>query len=194
MTMPSLMTKYRKIRTETRLKKFYSFINQTVRMSSADNGEPEGWEIYTQKDNDYNYHLKVLNNYFLPYMKYLKVENCKTDKDNPHTACVYFFDGSAMRIKFDHFGGTINYFIDGDSSNKTAKNWFYFEFHMSTDEYSQTIGNKNYIVPRTWVNGMGKIPSTVSECMKKGCNKTNINFCTKCIELNSWKIPDNYPW
>lgn len=42
--------------------------------------------------------------------------------------------------------------------------------------------------------GMGKVPKTVSECMNKGCNKNKILFCTKCIELNSWKIPENYPW
>ncbi len=195
MTIPGLITKCEQIRTETRLKKFYSMINQTVRMSSADNGEPEGWGLYDGKEHDYRYHLNILNQYFLPYMKYTKVENCKTDPMNPYTACVYFLDGSAMRVKFDHFGGTINYFIDGDSSRRIAKNWFYFEFHMVSDEYSRTVGNnKNYVVPRTWGEGMGKVPKTVSECMNKGCNKNKILFCTKCIELNSWKIPENYPW
>ncbi len=194
MTMPALITKCEKIKTETRLKKFYSLINQTVRMSSVDNGDPDGWGLYDGKGHDYNFHLNVLNQYFFPYMKYSRVENCKTDADNNNTACVYFFDGSAMRVKFDRFGGTFNYFIDGDSSHKTAKNWFYFEFHMVGDENSFVAQNKNYIVPRGWVHGMGKVPTTVPECMIKGCNKTNINFCTKCIELNNWKIPDGYPW
>ncbi len=193
MTIPGLITKYQQIRTETQLRKFYSMINQTVRMSSADNGEPEGWNL-TAAGHNYHYHFNILNQYFLPYMKYLKVENCKTDPDNPNTACVYFFDGSAMRVKFDRFGGTINYFIDGDSSRRIAKNWFYFEFHMAENEYSQRLGNKNYVVPRTWGKGIGKVPKTLSECMKKGCNKNSIFFCTKCIELNSWKIPKNYPW
>lgn len=43
MTIPTLMTKYAKQRTETQLVKFYSMINQTLKMSVADNGDPDGW-------------------------------------------------------------------------------------------------------------------------------------------------------
>ena len=39
MTIPTLMTKYAKQRTETQLVKFYSMMNQTLRMSVADNGD-----------------------------------------------------------------------------------------------------------------------------------------------------------
>ena len=39
MTIPTLMTKYQKHKTETQLVKFYSMMNQTLRMSVAENGD-----------------------------------------------------------------------------------------------------------------------------------------------------------
>lgn len=52
MTIPTLMTKFAKSRTETQLKTFYSKINQTVKMSIAENGDPEGW-ITSNKEYTY---------------------------------------------------------------------------------------------------------------------------------------------
>ena len=43
MTIPTLMSVFAKQRTETQLKAFYSRINQTIKMSIADNGDPDGW-------------------------------------------------------------------------------------------------------------------------------------------------------
>ena len=43
MTIPTLMSTFAKQRTETQLKTFYSRINQTIKMSIADNGDPDGW-------------------------------------------------------------------------------------------------------------------------------------------------------
>ena len=43
MTIPTLMTNYAKHKTETQLVKFYSMMNQTLKMSVADNGDPDGY-------------------------------------------------------------------------------------------------------------------------------------------------------
>ena len=99
-----------------------------------------------------------------------------------------------MRVKFDHFGGTINYFIDGDSSHKTAKIGFILNFTWLEMRILLLHRTKIILFQEAGFRVWGRFQTTVPECMIKGCNKTNINFCTKCIELNNWKIPDGYPW
>ena len=68
MTIPSLMTKFSKKRTETQLLKFYSMMNQTLRMSVAENGDPDGW-ITAQKNYTYEETVEYLQTYILPFLK-----------------------------------------------------------------------------------------------------------------------------
>ena len=45
LTLPIFVSKYNKFITETRLKKFYSEINQAITMAEADYGVKELWEM-----------------------------------------------------------------------------------------------------------------------------------------------------
>ena len=66
-TIPTLMTKYAKKRTETQLKAFYSKINQTLKMSAAENGDIDG--LITQRTYSYDDQVEFLKQYIFPYMK-----------------------------------------------------------------------------------------------------------------------------
>lgn len=57
-TIPTLMTKYAKKRTETQLKAFYSKINQTLKMSAAENGDIDG--LITQRTYSYDDQVEFL--------------------------------------------------------------------------------------------------------------------------------------
>lgn len=74
MTIPTLMTKYAKQRTETQLKSFYSRINQTLKMSAAENGDIDG--LIERKAYSYDEQVEFLKQYIFPYMKHLGYEDC----------------------------------------------------------------------------------------------------------------------
>ena len=88
LTIPNLMGAYRKRVVETRLKKFYSAINQAIMLSENENGDKKDWVI---KDTEefWNLYLK----------KYLNHTNTE-DSYNASRKCkrIYFEDGSSVII------------------------------------------------------------------------------------------------
>ena len=205
MTIPVLMTNFMKNKTETQLKTFYSKINQTVKMSIADNGDPEGW-ITPNKNYSYKENVEFLNTYFFPYMKTLGYENC-SGPSGPRV-CINLMDGGIMAFRIDYNGGDItyftninkekvfNYFLYCNTTKITNRPRYGFsfqfaKFHNRTDN---TILSQNYVEPyiHQW-NG------TREQLLKDslfGCSKgwTTCAYCTKLIQMNDWKIPKDYPW
>lgn len=109
MTIPTLMSTFAKQRTETQLKAFYSRINQTIKMSIADNGDPDGW--IEEKAYSYNEQVEFLKQYIFPYMKNLGYEECTHERGQIHV-CIYLMDGSGMTFSVDGNGGDIAYYIN----------------------------------------------------------------------------------
>ena len=52
LTIPSLMSKYHRMTVETKLKKFYSTMNQAIKLSEEDNDGFPPLDSSTVKDND----------------------------------------------------------------------------------------------------------------------------------------------
>ena len=50
MTIPILMTAYQKKQTVTRLKRAYSIVQQSIRLSEDENGEVESWDTKLNGD------------------------------------------------------------------------------------------------------------------------------------------------
>ncbi|MCM1339291.1 MAG: type II secretion system GspH family protein, partial [Muribaculaceae bacterium] len=62
MTIPNLLANYQKRQTITKLKQVYSTLTQTVKLSEAENGSPEGW-----KNSDLT-SKQIFEQYLRPYM------------------------------------------------------------------------------------------------------------------------------
>ena len=201
MTIPTLMTKYQKHRTETQLIKFYSMMNQTLRMSVAENGDPEGW-ITRGKDYTYEENVEFLNTYILPYIKNLGYKECTPvncdgtlGRKRP---CVTLLDGSILTFKIDIGGGDLTYITEEKylTNNKNLKRHkFHFQFaKRSNRNTTEDINSLNHIEPYilNW-DGTREYLKNDSEF---GCNDTSASaaYCTKLIQMNSWKIPSDYPW
>ena len=196
MTIPNLMTNYAKKRTALQVKTFYSKINQTFKLSSADNGDVDGW--ITQKNYTYEENVEFLNQYIFPYMKHLDYNNCKENN-----VCVKLIDGGLMTFKVDSNGGDISYWTDTKKAEEYYKNnniknkpryYFIFQFAKFADLTHEGINAKEFVEPYTfdW-NGTDEnlVEHHLLGC-KKGCYYCA--FCTKMIQLNSWEIPKDYPW
>ena len=206
MTIPTLMSVFAKQRTETQLKAFYSKINQTIKMSIAENGDPEGW--IDEREYTYDEQVEFLKQYIFPYMKNLGYEECRKNRGQIFV-CIYLMDGGAMRFSIDGNGGDIDYFINANDvkqiykENKAIKNTprkvFAFQFakargdELDNGEYNRTRTSTNFVTPYTfmWDGTEEGLTEKTWACVK-GC--TNCGYCTKMIEMNGWKIPSNYPW
>ena len=205
MTIPTLMSTFAKQRTETQLKAFYSRINQTIKMSIADNGDPDGW--VEEKAYSYDEQVEFLKQYIFPYMKNLGYKECTIGQIG---VCIYLIDGGAMWFSVDRNGGDIDYYVNKKDTDlkyqdrKTVVNMqrkvFSFQLAKATGKalgdgkIDSTRTSTDFITPYTFMwNGTeeGLTKNGTWACVK-GC--TNCGYCTKMIQLNGWKIHKNYPW
>ena len=198
MTIPTLMTKYAKQRTETQLKAFYSRINQTLKMSAAENGDIDG--LIEQRTYSYDDQVEFLKQYIFPYMKTLGYEECTTGQIH---VCVYLIDGGLMTFSVDQNGGDITYFPDGNKGREnlleqkplrnTAREAFSFQFAKYKNSSDKVVQSADFVEPYVfkWDGTKEGLKKDTWACVK-GC--TNCGYCTKMIQMNDWKIPDDYPW
>ena len=190
-TIPSLVTNYQKHVVETKLAKFNSTMNQAVRLSMVDNGDPDGW---VEQSREYTYADMVdfMNTYFLPYMKYVKMERSTSNYNNG--VRVILLDGSMFTFAIDLNGGDIVYYVNG-KTEINPRNKFQYQFtkrvHWSS---ADKMNSASYIEPYilNWNGTVDHLKTGAIWACKKGC--TNCGYCTKLIQLNGWKIPKDYPW
>ena len=197
MTIPTLMTKYAKQRTETQLKAFYSRINQTLKMSAAENGDIDG--LIEQRNYSYNDEVEFLKQYIFPYMKYLGYEDCTIDQT---AVCVTLIDGGLMWFSVDANGGDIEYFPEArnrlemkkqTNDKNLPRHKFQFQFAKYKSDSKHSVQSTDFLEPYifNWDGTKEGLKKDIWACVK-GC--TNCGYCTKMIQMNDWKIPDDYPW
>ena len=205
LTIPTLMANHRKQVVETRLAKFYSTMNQAIKMAEVDYGDVRQWDEFVQgfeKDENGNpttsKALAWFEKYLKPYLKYTKYE---VDNNSEGKVSVYFPDGSlalfsSSSIIFYPKGSDYELLEqeDGSSDRKrsiSGTKYFTFAFKQSTYckyQYGKGIepfkcqwdGTREMLLND---NGIG--------CKKEVSNERA--YCTALIQMNGWKIPKDYP-
>ena len=213
MTIPTLTQNYKKKVVETKLLKFYSTMNQAIKLSEIDNGKLTTWDPFTYNegyDSDEKYYIETTNalewwnKYFANYVKTAKV--VKPEKDREGNLFVYFSDGSMVSFGF---GSWLYYPNANDYSEQVVTDDYtkrdtsvcgtkYFTFYFNPHragwkdiEYHLGKGLEPYAIDWDGTEEMLKEHSSV------GCNvdaKNEPAYCAKLIQLNGWKIPDDYPF
>ena len=208
MTLPSLIQRNNNKVVETRLMKFYSSINQAIRMAETDYGDKQYWfQDLTGAEFDKDgkpvpgssAQEKWFNKYLAPYMKILK-----TDTMFDGGLIVYFPDGTALRSAshttvdwFFFTGQRCKVESYGEIHQLYGKCVFSFAFSPSKNTGNWTYHYNKGIEPYkyTWDGDINNL--------KKACyNDTSLGdssvsgraYCTALIQLNGWKIPDDYPY
>lgn len=203
LTIPNLVYSYKKRVVETRLLKFYNIMNETIRLSEIDNGDKTTWSFPTNQFADNK--EKFYNKYF---KNYLKSERRSKEGYNYH---VYFTDGTGMSIIY----GTTDYIycIDAkylkQSTEYLGSKCFQFGFYPGANQSEFTrknylnkglepyVSNKLYASDVTdSTNSPTCVKDENDECviMEEKDLYTNKLYATKIIQMNNWKIPDDYPW
>ncbi len=198
LTMPVLIQNYKKHIIETRLQKFYSTMNQAVKLSVIDNTETRNWvfpDYYSGQISPEEVD-EFYNKYFDKYVKVAKKDII--DFNGNRLFVIYFLDGSAARIGWQ--GHDWGFFPNAKDINKTddkivdGHNSFLFGFYPTTNEHAYAI--KHY-----YNKGIeAYIPHYIKDEDGKILYKTDdsklyeAKAYTAIIQRNGWKIPENYPF
>ncbi|MDR1167662.1 MAG: type II secretion system GspH family protein [Heliobacteriaceae bacterium] len=210
LTTPALIQNYRKHAIEIKLKKVYSVMNQALKMSVAQNGDYEGWFIDCGTDGHYptcteQQAKEWLYTYLFPYLNYLKIEEIKNSRGQTGFR-VYFTDGSILSISsyvydmgFYPSEKVINQ-VQEASLRGDSYATFHFRVHpvafrTSDYTYEQHHLNKGF-EPYTFGPFWDGTMEGIKLAPTHGCNTNNTSpyYCTKLIQLNDWKIPDDFPF
>lgn len=200
-TLPVLIQKHNHKVVETKLKKFYTSINQAILMAEVDYGDKCDWykDVSTLGEVDEEGNIIEgtneaqiwFNKYLAPYMVITKQELASDG-----AFFVYFSDGSALRpapngMRDWYFYPNPQNCIKqyGDKYNLEAFGKCVFAFAYIPNSNNQ---NWNY----HYNKGMEPYKFAWSGDEKdlyKGCETNNPLYCTAIIQLNNWTIPDDYP-
>ena len=197
MTIPGLITKYRRHVVETKLAKFDSVINQAVRMSIAENDDLVYNGSLSMSQNEAGEYLKEwLNENLLQYMNTSYDGDVITSESGNNYYKVNFLDGTGFvtYLQLASSSTVINFFYCLDAADDSCEPESYdgrntFVFQYNTDEkailpYGSSVSNLDKLKNNTSSGARGCY-STASE---------KRHYCARLIQLNGWKIPDDYPW
>ena len=179
--IPQLTKRHRILTTETRLAKFYSVMNQALKMSIAEHETIEFTTELRENDNNGEYIAGWFRENITKYIKTIT-------EDGSHSTYYYaaFADGSGFR-SYMNSGTTLYIFYcvnyskcaRGQSTNYDGINGFLFSLKK---------GGNPLIAP---------VYSGSNEIFLKNNCKNNGSIlqhgCAALIKHNGWKIPKDYP-
>lgn len=201
MTLPALIQKRTNTEVESKLKKIYTTMNQAILMSELDNGPKEYWPVYCNDDCE-GYFKK----YLLPYLNESSV--LKFNSFGGDNTVIYFADGTALIGK-----NTLDYFFfpnaknldietfastseDGSIKERKGCGITYFAFRFSpsrtfNEKFHYKKGFEPYKAELSKLDKATLTGSNIYACNKNSSLKI---WCTALIQLNGWKIPNDYPF
>jgi prepilin-type N-terminal cleavage/methylation domain-containing protein len=202
MTIPNLMTHYKKIRTVNQLKAAYSIVNQAIRLSQEDNGEPDSWDTTLSGK-------AFFHKYIAPYLKwqneYSSTELQKFASRRHLNGTAYsgsfytndisthftLLNGSMVSMQVDTNTMMIGIDVNGLAQpNTIGIDTFFF---ILTNEYGMVpLGDKG--TPAYFNYGTYSRSNVLSNT-GYGCNAKGKGYwCASVIMHDSWTIADDYPW
>lgn len=200
MTIPTLISSYKKKVIETRLSKFYSTMNQALKLAEYDYDDRSGWDelgngfIEDENGNNVPAAESWVKKYLIPYIKAdTKMKNAQGKIE------LYFQDGSAVVISsasWLYYPDASKYKIAEDGvidQNIAGKDMFIFFYggnQNPSNSSSKYVGNGVEPYKYAWNGTREDLFSG-----KYGCGKSGVinAYCTELIKSNNWKFPKDYP-
>ena len=184
LTIPSIVSHFRKKEVETKVAHFYSVMNQAITQSEVENGPKDTWwQNFSCSGGAYS--EKCLQDFFDKYyknvLKYTKIEY------SPSSLNIFLPNGSVVRMGYIGHDYVL-VLSEKEMNNKIlGKNCFLFGFYPNGAGHGEArnLNFKNKgIEPYVHENWTGEY------------NNLWINSLSyaKILQLNNWKIPNNYPY
>lgn len=201
LTLPTVVQSYKKKVVETRMTKFYATFNEAIKRSEVVNGSYMDWD-FNVPEEDPNAVMAWQDKYLSPYIKTLKKEvvslggrgkwyrvaNWLPDGSLvltcPYTTWFFFPNAKDFEISCQKYCYT--------DYEAAGQKWFTFTFLPQHSLYY-----KKALEP--WTNSNAVSSEAIINDTTQGCKVNRPEggeraLCAKLIQINGWKIPDNYPF
>jgi len=221
LTMPTLISNYKKQATVTALQKSFSTFAQAIQMAEVEHGPANTWGL-DWTDDDRLAGEKVVLEYLKPYLKISKI--CLPTSDECWTPAVSsageagFLTNADPRASFlMENGQAVQFWIGGPLGSNLAHHiqiWvdidgpykgdsmmgkdvfgFFMNFVDDDDENPRKVGNTLYLRgDELKENSLETLKNNSSYgCLKSTTGKLAGLYCGAVIAKSGWKIPDDYP-
>jgi len=200
-TIPNMMTAYKKHQTVVRLKEAYSIFSRVVRISLDENGGPSAWN-----QDEY---LSFAQNYIIPYMTGVSELKTKYDVKTLNSDSTYIFWQSSRNTQPIYQMNNGMTFTLGTHANQKEfnivvdLNGFAKPNELGKDVFAFGIRDTNYRGAKFSPLCSGSARSTLMTSDYTACSKT-INTasnnaergacCAALIQNDGWQIRKDYPW
>jgi prepilin-type N-terminal cleavage/methylation domain-containing protein len=180
MTIPTLQYNYKKKEYSTKLKKFYSSIENAIIDMEASNGSFRELQKPTTYESCYKWYMDNLD----PYIGHAYVKSS--------SRTVYYKDGSKLDTFYPGSCMDIIYDVNGDRKpNKEGYDRFRFLFCFTDSNRAQWFNNKDVFFG-TYGSGINT-QTTTREIMLEKC-KSSTPYCTKLLQNDQWEFKSDYPF
>jgi prepilin-type N-terminal cleavage/methylation domain-containing protein len=183
-TMPVLISNYKKQEATSRLKKFYSTMQQVVIKAKSDGNDWGNWadSANTSNDSSGTQAKMFAEKYILPYLSYNKyTQRAKYEKNSIQ---IFFNDGTYFDVLK---GDCIDLIFDINGTKKpnvTGRDIFRFL-------YCPVSGESVYVVNKITSYKTNSI--TTRELAKKKCINDS-RFCSALLFFDNWEFKSDYPY
>lgn len=206
LTLPSLITNYRKKETVAQLKKVYSELSQAAQMSVVQNGDMKNWDYSLTGEEFFNTYLG----------NFIKMGSQKVE-DAKKAGVVYIKASGEEEVSFTNLydSGKIFTLASGSQiimdtvSNLTTTrqtvlvdlNGFKKPNRIGVDVFAFSVTH-NGVQTFKWDDGESLSVKRDREALHNGpsregyqCNKNSRGmWCAAMIEKDGWEIKNDYPW
>ena len=199
LTIPNVVSNYKKKVVETRLAKLYSVLNQAVELSEEKNGACTTWEwgdINNHRDSAYmEKWWKTYMADYIPNVQTVTKNSVATSSISGNGSyLVYFKDGTALKI--EAIPGSYIWVVIYVKPQINIKNFNKGDVY----QHDSMVSGRDYFA--MFIEPSSKCSFDVNYYDNLSRNKLiesckapkNLGgACLKMIKDNGWKIPDDYP-
>ena len=214
MTLPSLIGKWQKTETLTRLKRAYTVLSQAINYSIAEYGDVSGWDIYSNHNpalTESNVEKTIKNfssTYVVPYLPKVKKAEYTTFRNAGYTKEFTNIDGSLTtgaglddyRMFIMLNDGTYIFIRSGDHENKITNILFWVDVNglkkpnvMGRDLFLMMLRTDKYSPGKLefYNHAIYKYEDFLRKC-QEGADESRM--CGMLIMMDGWQIKKHYPW
>lgn len=206
LTMPSLITNYRKKQTVAQLKKVYSELSQAAQMSVVQNGDMKNWDYSLTGEEFFNTYLS----------NFIKMGSQNVE-DAKKAGVVYIRASGEKEVSLINLDDSGKIFtlasgsqiIMGTVSGLTATrknvlvdlNGFKKPNRIGVDVFAFSVTH-NGVQTYKWDDGESLSVKRDREALHNGPSRYNYQcnsdgrgmWCAAMIEKDGWEIKNDYPW
>lgn len=202
MTIPTLISNYKKKGYSTKIKKFYSLMNQAIQLSTIENGNTISW-AYPERSwtgegmsGSKEELKKFWGIYFAPYIKTMSAESCDYYvsydgvKHPQQTYTLYFQDGSSLMIRSSDAAVDFHFDVNGKQEpNKSGRDIFQFLIFFKTGKFTPYI----YTGLIDEDSEEFTLDMNDRDNILKLCRDLNGAYCSQLLFFDNWEFKDDYP-